>query len=100
MKKPKQVGLLLRLHKLETGDNGENKAEALQKLEKKLDSSLQKRYRRLKEKTGAGVAVVKDRMCSGCKMVYPETHDILRYANTVHTCEYCGRVLVVTEKSA
>ena len=48
----------------------------------------------------ASLAVMKNRVCSGCKMVYPESHEMLKYRNFVHSCEYCGRFLVVTDKSA
>ncbi|MBI5116652.1 hypothetical protein HZA56_09290 [Candidatus Poribacteria bacterium] len=95
-----QVKLLLKLYKLESNGNGVDKAQAVRRLEKKLDSSLLKRYQRLKEKKGTGIAVLRNRICSGCKMVYPETHEMLKYRNFIHSCEYCGRLLVVTEKSA
>ncbi|MBI4832766.1 MAG: hypothetical protein HY801_14690 [Candidatus Lindowbacteria bacterium] len=100
MKPNDQVKLLLRLYRLERNGDGADKAQALRRLEKRLDSSLLKRYQRLREKKGTGVAVLKNRICSGCKMVYPESHEVLRYRNFIHSCEYCGRLLVVTEKSA
>ena len=108
MKKKKQtknrrnhIKLVLELYKLE--NNGQSKrkaAETYRKLEKKLDPALLRRYEKLKERKGTGVAVMKNRVCSGCKMVYPETHEMLKYRNFVHSCEYCGRFLVVTDKSA
>ena len=100
MKKADQIKLLLKLHKLENNGNGTNFDEALKKLEKRLDPSVLRRYRRLRDRKGTGVAVLEDRICSECKMVYPETHEMLRYKNFVHSCEYCGRFLVVTDKSA
>ena len=100
MKKADQIKLLLKLHKLENNGNGTDFDEALKKLEKRLDPSVLRRYRRLRDRKGTGVAVLRDRVCSECKMVYPETHEMLRYKNFVHSCEYCGRFLVVTDKSA
>ncbi len=103
MKKGEQIRLLLRLHKLENNGDGRSAKErkaAFQRLEKKLDPSVLRRYHRLKDRKGTGVAVMKDRICSECKMIYPETHEILKYRNFVHSCEYCGRLLVVTDKSA
>jgi hypothetical protein len=95
-----QVKLLLKLHKLESNGNVVDKAQAVRRLEKRLDSSLLKRYQRLKERKGTGIAVLRNCVCSGCKMVYPESHEMLKYRNFIHSCEYCGRLLVVTEKSA
>ncbi len=100
MKTGKYINLLLKLHKLEKNGDGSDHTTALQRIEKKLDPSVLRRYRRLKERKGTGVAVLRDRICSECQMVYPETHDILRHKNFVHSCEYCGRLLVVTDKSA
>ncbi len=100
MKKANQIKLLLKLHKLENNGNGTDFDEALKKLEKRLDPSVLRRYRRLRDRKGTGVAVLRDGVCSECKMVYPETHEMLRYKNFVHSCEYCGRFLVVTDKSA
>lgn len=100
MKASNQLKLLMQLHKLETNSDGENKLRALRRLEKKLDSSLLRQYHRVRERRGTGVAVLKNKVCSGCKMVYPESHDVLRYRNFIHSCEYCGRLLIVTDKSA
>jgi predicted nucleic acid-binding Zn-ribbon protein len=103
MKKGEQIRLLLRLYKLVNNGDGRSAKErkaALQRLEKKLDPSVLRRYHRLKDRKGTGVAIMKDRICSECKMIYPETHEILKYRNFVHSCEYCGRLLVVTDKSA
>ena len=100
MKPGNQFKLLLRLHKLENNGDGSDRAAALQRLEKKLDPSVLRRYRRLKERKGTGVAILQNSICSECKMVYPESHDVLKYRNFVYICEYCGRLLVVTDKSA
>jgi predicted nucleic acid-binding Zn-ribbon protein len=100
MAKADQIKLLLKLHKLESNGNGTDFDAALKKLEKRLDPSVLRRYRRLRDRKGTGVAVLEDRICSECKMVYPETHEMLKYKNFVHSCEYCGRFLVVTDKSA
>lgn len=100
MKTGNQLKLLLRLHKLENNGDGSDRAAALQRLEKKLDPSVLRRYRRLKERKGTGVAILQNCICSECKMVYPESHDVLKYRNFVYICEYCGRLLVVTDKSA
>ena len=99
MKANSQVKLLLRLHKLENNGDGTGTAEALEKLQKRLDPSILRRYQKLKERKGTGLAVLENGICSECKMVYPESHEMLRYRNFVHSCEYCGRILVVTDKS-
>ena len=95
-----QVKLLLRLHKLENNGGRVDKNKAFHRLKKGLDPSLLKRYHKLKERKGTGVAVLRNGVCSGCKMIYPESHEMLRYNNIVLDCEYCGRLLVVTDKSA
>ena len=100
MKTGNHIKLLLRLHKLESNGDGTDHTTALKRIEKKLDPAVLRRYRRLKERKGTGVAILRDRMCSECQMIYPESHDVLRYRNFVHSCEYCGRLLVVTDKSA
>ncbi len=100
MKQRDQVKLLLQLYKLESNGDGIDKAKAFRRLEKNLDPSLLRRYNKLKERKGTGVAVLKNGACSRCKLIYPETHEMLRYKNFVHSCEYCGRLLVITEKSA
>ncbi len=100
MKKSNQLKLLLKLHKLENNGEGVDKAKVFNRLEKRLDPSLVRRYHKLREKMGTGVAVMERRICSGCRMVYPESHEMLRYKNSIHYCEYCGRLLVVTDKSA
>lgn len=100
MKTGKHIKLLLKLHKLENEGDGAEQAEALKRLEKRLDPAVLRRYRRLKERKGTGVAILQNRVCSECKMVYPESHEMLKYRNFVHSCEYCGRLLIVTDKSA
>lgn len=94
------IKLMLELHKLENNGQKRGKKDAYKRLEKRLDPALLRRYHKLKERMGTGVAVMQNRVCSGCKMVYPETHEMLKYRNFVHSCEYCGRFLVVTDKSA
>jgi predicted nucleic acid-binding Zn-ribbon protein len=98
-KKNSQVRILLKLHKLEKNGNGVGKLKTFQNLEKNLDPALLKRYQKLKERKGTAVAVLENGVCSGCQMVYPESHEMMRYTNFIRTCEYCGRLLVVTEKS-
>jgi len=95
-----QVRILLRLHKLEKNGNGVGKLKNSQSLEKNLDPALLKRYQKLKERKGTAVAILENGVCSGCQMMYPESHEMLRYKNFIRTCEYCGRLLVVTEKSS
>jgi predicted nucleic acid-binding Zn-ribbon protein len=94
-----QLRILLKLHRLEQNGNGVGKLKTFQDLEKGLDPTLLKRYTKLKERKGNAVAVLENGVCSGCQMVYPESHEMLRYKNFIRTCEYCGRLLVVTEKS-
>ena len=95
MKMPAQVKLMLKLHKWESNGQSTDNAEAFQKIATNLDPSLLKRYLKLKERKGTGIAVLKKSTCSACKMIYPEIHEVLRYGNFIHTCEFCGRLLVV-----
>jgi predicted nucleic acid-binding Zn-ribbon protein len=92
---PGQVKLLLKLHKLESNDQSIDNAKELQKVVKNLNPSLMKLYLRLKKRKGKGVAVLESGVCSACRMVYPESHELLRYENCVRTCEFCSRLLVV-----
>ncbi|RJP25666.1 MAG: hypothetical protein C4520_01975 [Candidatus Abyssobacteria bacterium SURF_5] len=95
-----QVTILLKLHKLEKNGNGVGKVKDFRSLEKHLDPTLLKRYQKLKERKGTAVAVLENGVCSGCQMVYPDSHEMLRYKNFIRTCEYCGRLLVVTERAS
>ena len=93
-----QVSLLLELHKLQKNGDGVDKAEACRRIEESLEQSLLGRYRNLKKRKGTAVAVLKNCTCSECMIIYPKTHDILRAKDSVHSCEFCGRLLVVNEK--
>lgn len=98
-KKNDQVKLLLKLHELESDSNGFEKSKTFRRIEKGLDPGLLKRYQKLKQRKEKAVAVLEDGACSECNMLYPESHDVQRYRNFVHNCEYCGRILVVTDNS-
>lgn len=100
MKIPVQVKLMLELHKLETNGNGMDRTRAFRKLEQSLDPGLLKLYCKLRERKGRGTAVLKDGACSECMIIYPETHEILRYKNSVRFCEFCGRLLVIADEAA
>ena len=100
MKMPVQVKLLLELNALESKGNGFDSTPAYRKLEQKLEPSLMKLYKKLRKRNGTGTAVLKNGICSACMLVYPETHEMFRHMNTIHSCEYCGRLLVVTERAA
>ena len=100
MKMPQQVRLLLELQKIEESDRKTDNSWVLRRIERNLDPSLLKRYKTLRRKRGTGIALLKNGECSGCGMIYSETHDMLRWKNSIQTCELCGRLLVITEKSA
>jgi len=100
MKMPVQVKLLLELNALESNGNGFDSTPAYRKLERKLDPSLMKLYKKLRERKRMGTAVLKNGVCGACMLAYPETHEMFRHLNTIHFCEYCGRLLVVTEGAA
>lgn len=98
MKASNQVNVLLELYRLEVSDDGVGGTRAFQMLAERLDPSLLARYHKLRERKGTAVAVLENGACSGCKILYPETHEILRHKNFVHSCEYCGRFLLVAHK--
>jgi predicted nucleic acid-binding Zn-ribbon protein len=91
-----QVELLLELHELQAKGRLADNDVACREIEENLDSPLLNRYRSLKKRKGTAVAVLKDCTCSECMIIYPKTHEILRHKDFVHTCEFCGRLLVVT----
>ncbi len=95
-----QLKLLLKLYKLESNGNGVGKGGTIQRLEKSLDPTLFRRYQWLKRRKGTAIAVLRRGVCSGCQMVYPESHEIMKTKNFIRVCEYCGRLLVVTDKSS
>ena len=90
-----QVKLLLELHDLQAKGQVADNDKACQEIEESLDSSLLNRYRNLKQRKGTAVAVLKNCTCSECMIIYPQTHEILRQKNFIHSCEFCGRILVV-----
>ena len=92
MKESDQIKLLLELYKLDAEGNGAE--AAAKKIEEKLDPSLLDRYLKLKERKGTAVAILKDNICSGCNMTYPETHSAIIHDDFLHSCEFCGRFLV------
>jgi len=99
MQERSQASLLLELHELQDNGGGIDKAEACRRIEESLEPSLLGRYRKLKKRKGTAVAVLKDCTCSECMIIYPKTHEILRARDSVHSCEFCGRLLLVTPSS-
>jgi predicted nucleic acid-binding Zn-ribbon protein len=100
MKERSQVSLLLELHELQNNGGGVEKAEACRTIEESLEPSLLGRYRNLKKRKGTAVAILKNFTCSECMIMYPTTHEILRAKDYVHSCEFCGRLLLVAPSSA
>ena len=100
MQERSQVSLLLELHELQNNGDGADKAEACRRIEENLEPSLLSRYRNLKKRKGTAVAMLKNCTCSECMIIYPETHEILRTKDFVHSCEFCGRLLLITPSSA
>jgi len=100
MKIPDQVSLLLKLYECQKNGNGYHDSLNTGDLENQLDPSIRRRYQKLKARNVSGIALLKNRTCSECRMVYPEAHELLRYENCVRHCEYCGRILVVLSESA
>jgi predicted nucleic acid-binding Zn-ribbon protein len=95
-----QVKLLLKLHKLQAKGQAADNDEACREIEESLDPQLLNRYRNLKERKGTAVAVLKNCTCSECMIIYPTTHEMLRKKNSIQSCEFCGRLLVVSSASA
>lgn len=83
------------MHALQSDPNGDEKDEACQRIEQKLDPSLLNRYRSLKRRKGTAIAVLRDCLCSECMIMYPATHEMLRIKGSIQSCEYCGRLLIV-----
>jgi len=100
MQERSQFSLLLELHELQTNNDDPDRAEARRRIEENLEPSLLSRYRNLKKRKGTAVAVLKNCTCSECMIIYPKTHEILRTKDFVHSCEFCGRLLLVTPSSA
>jgi predicted nucleic acid-binding Zn-ribbon protein len=85
MQESNQVSLLLEMHALQSDANGVEKAEACQRIERSLDRSLLNRYLNLKKRKGTAVAVLRDCVCSECMIMYPVTHEIFRYKDSIHS---------------
>ncbi|MBW1933595.1 MAG: hypothetical protein JRI56_11475 [Deltaproteobacteria bacterium] len=100
MQERSQFSLLLELHELQTNNDDLDRAEARRRIEEDLEPPLLSRYRNLKKRKGTAVAILKNCTCSECMIIYPETHEILRTKDFVHSCEFCGRLLLVTPSSA
>lgn len=93
-KESSQVKLLLELYNLQGDINGTDSAAATGRIEEKLAPSLMSRYLALKKRKGTAVAILRNGACSGCNMIYPDSHAAVRHKDFVHTCEFCGRYLV------
>jgi CheY-like chemotaxis protein len=91
-----QIELLLTLHGLEIAGNGQYPSEEFRMVEDSLDPPYLEYYRKIRKRRGTGVAILKDRTCSECRMVYPEAHSIVQCKDFIHKCEYCGRLLVAS----
>jgi CheY-like chemotaxis protein len=89
-----QIDLLQNLFMLESDENGSYTCDEVDRIKKQMDPVLLKYYLRVKERRGTGVAILSNRTCNRCRMVYPEAHPIVRSSGFVHKCEYCGRLLV------
>lgn len=100
MQEHSQFSLLLELHELQTNNDDLDRAEARRRIEENLEPSLLSRYRNLKKRKGTAVAMLKNCTCSECMIIYPKTHEILRIKDFVHSCEFCGRLLLVAPSSA
>ncbi|TMQ68642.1 MAG: hypothetical protein E6K78_00525 [Candidatus Eisenbacteria bacterium] len=50
-------------------------------------------YERARQRYGSAVAAVRDRVCLGCFVTLPTTARPRSGAETVTTCESCGRIL-------
>jgi CheY-like chemotaxis protein len=79
---------------LESDGNGSYTCDEVERIKEQMDPALLKYYLRVKERRGTGVAILSNRTCNRCRMVYPEAHPIVRSSGFVHKCEYCGRLLV------
>ncbi len=100
MRIPTQVKLMMKLHDVETGGSEMDIEENLRRMGKRIDPSLLTFYRKFRKRKKKGVAILQDGICSECRMIYPETHDMLRHGNCLRICEFCGRIIVVTEGAA
>lgn len=100
MQERSQFSLLLELHELQTNNDNLDRSDARRRIEENLEPSLLSRYRNLKKRKGTAVAILKNCTCSECMIIYPKTHEILRTKDFVHSCEFCGRLLLVTTSSA
>jgi CheY-like chemotaxis protein len=89
-----QIDLLRNLFMLESDENGGCTGAEVDRIKEQMDPMLLKYYLRVKERRGTGVAILSDRTCNRCRMVYPEAHPIVSCSGFVHKCEYCGRLLV------
>jgi predicted nucleic acid-binding Zn-ribbon protein len=89
-----QIKLLKKLYELETSGKTTN-AAAIKKTEQSLNPRLLKRYLQLKERKGTAVALLRNGVCSGCNIAYPDTHEMFRQEEVIHICEFCGRFLLL-----
>ncbi|HQU70767.1 MAG TPA: C4-type zinc ribbon domain-containing protein [Calditrichia bacterium] len=67
----------------------------------KIEERYIRSYERIrKAKSGLAIAPVERNSCGGCfSAIPPQKIAEIREAKRIHNCEYCGRILVWTEKS-
>lgn len=62
-------------------------------LEKKIQTGMLSRYRRLRQRTGKSIVPVVNGACTGCFTNIPSVFTSSVNAGKVITCETCGRML-------
>lgn len=71
-----------------------------EKIAKKIDQRYLSQYERIrKAKSGQAVATVNRNSCTGCYSMLPPQRIVEIREGGIHSCEYCGRMLVWVEKN-
>ena len=59
------------------------------------DENLLRKYNRLKESRGSGVAIIEEELCTEChSTIPPQLFAEVKKSNKIITCHSCGRILI------
>jgi hypothetical protein len=94
--------MLLDLQNLDFGDTEvPNKEEKVAALREKIPAQILGHYDRLRARDKKGLAVVRNRVCSGCHMgVTLGAVMTLRHGTDIQLCDGCGRYLYLPKEEA
>ena len=80
--------------KVELLEELKKEENTVQEIINTVDKNLFKDYKRIRERKGSGIAIVKNDVCMGCHMIISENLvEKVKLEKKMEVCENCGRIL-------